>query len=97
MLLLSFLIALVAVWIGIDVSEKYIFLPSIPLVVALMSGWDLFRRWQQVQQLNLMMESGQWGEEWMTEKDVSRARLRIFATPIYFVIATVSLIVILLQ
>ena len=61
-------------------SEKYIFLPSIPLVVALMSGWDLFRRWQLKKRFHLMLESGK--EEDMTEKDVSRER--IFATPIYF-------------
>lgn len=97
MLFLSFLIALGAVWVEIDVSEQYISFTPVPLIVALMSGWALLRRWRQVQRLNLMVESGKWEEEWMTEKDVSRARQRIFVTPIYFVVAIFSLIVALLR
>ena len=97
MLFLSFIIALVAVWIEIDISEQYLSFTPVPLIVALISGWDLISRWRQVQRFNLILESGQWDEEWMTEKDISRARLRILATPIYFVVAIFSLIVALLR
>ena len=44
MLFLSFLIALGAVWVEIDVSEQYISFTPVPLIVALMSGWALLRK-----------------------------------------------------
>ena len=95
MLLLSFLLAAVATWLGSDFDTSYI--RPFPATIAALSGWDLIRRWQFNQRIHDAMVETMGGaeveEEWMTEKDQARARWRLFATPLYFVLALIALIV----
>ena len=94
MLFLSFFLAAIATWLGSN-FDTLSFRPF-PAAIMLLAGWDVIRRWQFNQRFTKMsmevMSGREVGEDWLTEKDHTRARWRLMATPIYFVLALIALI-----
>ena len=90
MLLLSF--SLAALSAGLSWQEGG-WLFFVPAFVAFSALWDLVGRWRFQTKINILFQEETDGADALvSEREAAKAKRRILATPIYFVLAVGSLI-----
>ena len=89
----SLIIALTAMSIGTNSTEKSLVFPALPLTIILLIGWDLFGQWWLKKRAAIVEKSGGNFEDYFTGKDSRKARRRYFSRPFYFAASVASLII----